>query len=150
MLIRLLPALCVPLLLAACSASPSATGGGPGAEARQPMKLPRDTVTGTLTYRERMALPAAAVVQVQLLDVSLQDVAATVIDSVTIRPNGEQVPLPFTLTYDPGRIQESNTYSLQARIRLNGQLLFVSDVAYPVITRGNPRQVPMVLRRAGK
>lgn len=150
MLSRLLPAFCVPLLLAACTASPSATTNSPGAEALQPMKLPRDTITGTVTYRERMALPAAAVVQVQLLDVSRQDVAATVIDSVIIRPNGEQVPLPFTLTYDPGRIQESNTYSMQARIRVNGQLLFLSDVAYPVITRGNPQQVQMLLRRAGK
>jgi putative lipoprotein len=77
-------------------------------------------------------------------------VAATLIDSVSIQLNGEQVPLPFTLTYDPGRIQESNTYVMQARIRANGQLLFLSDVAYPVITRGNPRQVQMLLRRAGK
>jgi putative lipoprotein len=150
MLSRLLPAFCVPLLLAACTASPSASSSSPGAEALQPMKMPRDTVTGTLTYRERMALPATAVVQVQLLDVSRQDVAATLIDSVSIQLNGEQVPLPFTLTYDPSRIQESNTYVMQARIRANRQLLFLSDVAYPVITRGNPRQVQMLLRRAGK
>ena len=150
MLFRLLPALCASLLFAACTASPSASSSSPGAEALQPMKLPRDTITGTLTYRERMALPATAVVRVQLLDVSRQDVAATVIDSVTIQLNGEQVPLSFTLTYDPGRIQESNTYVMQAGIQVNGRRLFLSDVAYPVITRGNPRQVQMLLRRAGK
>ena len=114
------------------------------------MPVPRDTVTGTLAYRERMALPAAAIVQLQLQDVSRQDVAATIIDSVTIRANGQQVPLSFALTYNPARIQESNTYAVQARILLNGQLLFVNDVSYPVITRGNPRQVQMMLRRAGK
>ncbi|QNH63425.1 YbaY family lipoprotein [Hymenobacter sediminicola] len=152
MKIRLLSAFCVPVLLAACTASPSATSsaGASAAEASQPMTVPRDTVTGTLAYRERMALPAAAIVQLQLQDVSRQDVAATIIDSVTIRPNGQQVPLSFALTYNPARIQESNTYAVQARILLNGQLLFMNDVSYPVITRGNPRQVQMVLRRAGK
>ncbi|MBC6698214.1 YbaY family lipoprotein [Hymenobacter puniceus] len=150
MLFRCLLALSVSGLLAACTTSPSATANSPGAEAMQPMKLPRDTVTGTVTYRERMALPATAVVRVHLLDVSRQDIAATIIDSVTIRPNGDQVPLPFTLTYDPGRIQESNTYIVQARIQVSGQLLFLSDVAYPVITRGNPQQAQVLLRRAGK
>ncbi|GGG47243.1 hypothetical protein GCM10011378_24290 [Hymenobacter glacieicola] len=108
----------------------------------------KDSITGTVAYRERMALSPTAVVRVQLQDASLQDVAAIVIDSVTIRPNGRQVPLPFTLRYDTARIQPNNTYTLQARITDGGRLLFRTDVAYPVLTRGNPKRVDLQLRRA--
>ena len=132
-------------LLAACTATPSSPGTA-GTAAASAVAIMKDSVTGTLAYRERIALPPDAVVHVQLLDVSRQDVAAMVIDSVTIRPNGRQVPLPFTLHYDTARIQDNATYAVQARISANGQLLFRNDVSYPVITRGNPKQVQMQLR----
>src|SRR5258708_34753519 len=41
-------------------------------------------VTGTVTYRQRIALPRQAVVQVQLLDVSKADAPAIVIAEQTI------------------------------------------------------------------
>jgi len=41
-------------------------------------------VTGTISYRERIALPADAVVLVQLRDVSLMDVTAKLISEQTI------------------------------------------------------------------
>ena len=37
-------------------------------------------VSGTVNYRERMALPPDAVVEVQLLDVSRQDAPATIVE----------------------------------------------------------------------
>lgn len=57
-------------------------------------------VSGTVTYRERSALPDDAVVRVQLADISRQDVAATTVAQATLRPAGRQVPLPFELSYD--------------------------------------------------
>ena len=135
--------------LAACTTSPT-TKATPEVGSTPPVVAPvaKDSVTGTVAYRGRIALPPAAIVKLQLQDVSRQDVAATIIDSVTIEPNGKQVPLPLTLRYDPARIQENSTYSVQARITVNGNLMFVSDVSYPVITRGNPKEVQMLLRRA--
>ncbi|WP_212590411.1 YbaY family lipoprotein [Hymenobacter gelipurpurascens] len=56
------------------------------------------------------------------------------------------MPLAFTLHYDTARIQENATYAVQARISSNGQLLFHIDVSYPVITRGNLKQVQIQLR----
>lgn len=133
-------------LLAACTTSSSSSEGGNVArQATSAVVL--DSVTGTVTYRDRSALPATAVVRVVLQDVSLQDVRAKVIDSVTLRPNGRQVPLAFSLRYDTARIAPGNTYTVQARITADGQLLYQSDVAYPVITRGNPQRVHMTLRR---
>jgi putative lipoprotein len=135
------------LWLAACTTSPTTTSPESG-NAQVSAPVVKDSVTGTVAYRERMALPPAAVVRLQLQDVSRQDVAATIIDSVTIRPNGKQVPISFTLRYDPARIQENSTYAVQARITVDGNLLFINDVSYPVITRGNSKQVQMMLRRA--
>ena len=96
-------------------------------------------VTGQVTYRQRIALPPDAVVKVQLQDVSLADAPATVIGEQIIATNGQQVPFPFEVTYDPGVIKASNTYSLRVRIEDGaGNLLFINSQAYPVITRDNP------------
>jgi putative lipoprotein len=57
-------------------------------------------VTGSVSYRERIALPPDAVIQVSLLDVSLMDVAAKLISEQTIKPR-HSVPVPFALEYHP-------------------------------------------------
>lgn len=94
------------------------------------------TVSGTVTYPERMALPDNAEVLVQLLDVSRMDVAATVIASQTILTGGRQVPLEFLLTYDLTSISERGTYAVSARITVDGRLTSISDTRYEVINNG--------------
>ena len=102
-------------------------------------------VSGTVTYRQRIALPPNAEITVKLVDVSRQDVAATELAIHTIVSGGNQVPFPFTLTYDPAAIDQRNTYAVQAQIRVDGQLTFMSMQQYPVITRGNPTTVEVVV-----
>src|SRR5258705_6386813 len=75
-------------------------------------------VTGTVTCRQRIALPRQAVVQVQLLDVSKADAPAIVIAEQTIEPKGKQVPIPFSLNYAPAQIKENYRYAVQAKILL--------------------------------
>jgi len=101
-------------------------------------------VTGTLTYRERIALPADAVITVQLRDVSLMDVAARLVSEQVISPQ-HAVPVPFTLPYDPADIDERMTYAVHATIRSGERLLFITDRIYPVLTRGQSDQVDLVL-----
>jgi putative lipoprotein len=95
-----------------------------------------------------MALPPDAVVQVQLSDVSRQDVAARVLAETTIDPAGRQVPLPFELRYDPDNIEPTHTYALRATIRSAGRLLYTTDTQAPVITQGNPAHVSLMLVRS--
>jgi putative lipoprotein len=96
------------------------------------------SVSGTVTYRERIALAPDAVVKVQIQDVSLQDVAATVMGEQVIRNPG-QVPIPYEVAYDPKEIEDNHTYAVAARIEDGGgKLLFITTQSYPVITRGNP------------
>ena len=103
-------------------------------------------VTGTVAYRERMALTPEAVVEVQLLDVSIADASAKLIAKQTIRPR-RQVPIPFELVYDPADIEERLTYVVRATIREGGQLMFTTDRSYRVLMRGHPDHVDLVLVR---
>ena len=106
-------------------------------------------VTGTVTYRERMALPPGAVVHVVLEDVSLADAPATVIAEETIQSAG-QVPVPFTLQLDPAAIDPRHHYAVRARITdAADRLYWISTDLYPVLTHGNPREVEIVVRRVG-
>ncbi len=104
------------------------------------------TVTGTVGYLERIALPPGAVMDVRLLDVSKQDVAATQISAQRIAMTG--VPQEFALSYDSAVIDPRFTYSVRADILLDGNVLFRTTQAYPVLTNGAPDHVEMTLQRA--
>lgn len=106
----------------------------------------QSTVTGTVTYRMRIALAPTAVVKVQLLDVSRADAPATVIAEQIIETKGKQVPIPFSLTYDPAQIKENMRYQVRAQIMIDGNLAFTSTQAYSVITQGNPKQVEILVQ----
>ncbi len=95
-------------------------------------------LNGTVTYRERMALPEGAVVRVRIEDVSRADAPATVIAEEDIRPV-TQVPVPFSLAYDPARIDVTHRYAVRAEIRdAAGQLLWTTTTNTPVFTQGGP------------
>jgi uncharacterized lipoprotein YbaY/heat shock protein HslJ len=103
-------------------------------------------VSGTVTYRQRIALSPTAVVEVKLVDVSRADGQAVTIAEQRIQPEGRQVPIAFELRYDPSRIQQRRRYVIQARILEDGSLRFISTDAYPVITGGNPSTVEVIVR----
>jgi uncharacterized lipoprotein YbaY len=108
---------------------------------------PKATVTGTVTYLLRMALPPNAVILVQLLDVSLADAPSKMmIGEESISLGQRQVPVPFTISYDLAKIDEKHSYSLSAKITVDGALRFVSDQSYPVVTRGNPSHAEIVVK----
>ena len=98
----------------------------------------RVKLSGQVSYLERSALPADAVLEVKLLDVSLADAPAKVLASQSVMPRG-QVPIDFTLLYDPGQIVPNNSYALQARVLQAGRLLFINTQRYAVLTRGAPK-----------
>ncbi|CAM4429898.1 YbaY family lipoprotein [Vibrio agarivorans] len=94
-------------------------------------------VTGTITYRERIALPENAVVEVTLQDVSLADAKARVLSQHRFETNGAQVPFKFELPYNVSEIDDRHRYSVSARIEVNGKLRFITDTSNPVITDNN-------------
>ena len=108
-------------------------------------RSPNASVSGTVTYRERIALTPGATLEVSLRDVSYQDAAAPLIARQTITDPG-QVPIKFKVEYNKDDIDARNTYGVSARIvESDDRLAFTNDTAYEVITRGNPSKIDMLL-----
>ena len=128
------------LFLAGCTSTQVVPSSGTGTAISK--------VTGSVTYRERIALPPSAVITVKLVDVSLADAPSVLVAEQVIRTERRQVPFEFALDYDPSRILPSHTYAVQVRIEDGGRLLFISDTMHPVITRGAPTRVDIVVRRS--
>lgn len=91
-------------------------------------------VEGSLTYRERIALPDNARITVTLSDVSKADAPAEVLSSQAFMADGKQVPFNFMLSFAKDEIIPSHTYAVSARIEANNQLMFITDTANHVIT----------------
>lgn len=91
------------------------------------------TLEGTVAYRERIALIPDALITVQIRDVSLQDAPSVAIASTEFRSEGRQVPIPFSLKYDPAKIEPRRTYSVFARIDdSSGRPLWITDTHNPL------------------
>jgi putative lipoprotein len=107
------------------------------------------TLSGTVAYRERIALPAGAIIEVKLIDVSLADAPAKTIAETTITPEG-QVPVPYTLEYNASQIEPGRSYAVQARIMLSGQLLFINTKRHTVFGHGADKTDILVERVANR
>ena len=84
------------------------------------------SISGTVTYRERLALTEGATLKVELRDTSLADAAAPLIASQTISGPG-QVPITFRVEYNEDDIDPRNTYSISASIiESDGRLAFTN------------------------
>lgn len=108
-----------------------------------------NVVSGTVTYRQRSALPPTAVITVRLVDISNQDSYAPIIAEQRIPAAGKQVPFPFDITFDRAKIADRNRYAIQAEIRDGGRLLFITDTDYSVLTQGNPRTIEVTVVPVG-
>lgn len=129
---RRLAALCaVAIMLAACGAE------GPASMAGE--EVSSATLSGTVIYRERIALPPDAVVTVRLEDTSRADAPSVVLAEQVMDTAGRSVPIAYTLEYDPAAIDPRMNYAVRAEIRDGaGQLLWISDTVHPALTRGAP------------
>jgi len=99
---------------------------------------------GEVFYLQRIALPPNAVLSVSLQDISLADAPAKVIDEQRGPVKG-QVPLPFHLSYDPAQIEPNHRYSINARIEVDGKLLFITTENHAVRLDGSDPQ-PLKVR----
>ncbi|HUP00228.1 MAG TPA: YbaY family lipoprotein [Gemmatimonadota bacterium] len=95
-------------------------------------------IQGTITYRERIMLPAGSKVVVQLIstarDADSATDSASPIAEIDFRTEGEQVPLPFTVKYDPESIGDEAALAIRARIETFGTVLF--ETPSPQFLRG--------------
>ena len=100
-------------------------------------------ITGTVSYRESDPMPPSAVVIVTLADTSVTDAAGQIGAHVIEQPR--TVPVDFSVGFDPADIIDNHSYTVEATISSGDALLWTTDTAYPVITRGNPLTADLLL-----
>jgi putative lipoprotein len=135
-------------LLNACAA-PSSTPA-PAPAPNPPAGASSLRVTGTVAYRERIALDPSAEVVVQLLDVSRMDAPSVTLAEQRIKANGKQPPFAFELKVDAARIDPRMRYAVSARILRGEQLLFINDTQYSVLTQGSGTTANLMLVRVAQ
>jgi putative lipoprotein len=74
------------------------------------MTTPLLTVSGTVLFRERVALPPGAIATVKLVDTEGEVLAASAIDA-------PGTPTEFTLSVDPGFVADPATLLIWAMLR---------------------------------
>lgn len=93
------------------------------------------TLRGHVSFRERIALPPQAVLEVRLLDVSLSDAPSKTI-AVTRVKTRHRMPIPYRLRFDADRIRRGRSYALQAHITVDGKLWFTTTTRHAIFTGG--------------
>jgi len=125
------------LLSALCGCAPKTTETPPSPD--------RTAVfAGTATYAERLTLPQDAVLEVWIADETPMALIPILAEAAFLT-DGKQVPLSFQLWYDPRRVDGTRRYTAHAVIRQDGQILYHTATAIPVLTQGNPTSVELVL-----
>lgn len=105
------------------------------------------TVSGTATFRERIALPPDAVFEVVIEDVARADAPATVIGRQRIESAG-QPPFRFSIPYKDSDVTPRGRYTVRATVRHQGRLLFTTDTITPVLD-GRNQPVELLLKKVG-
>ncbi|MFN2134653.1 MAG: YbaY family lipoprotein [Candidatus Promineifilaceae bacterium] len=105
-----------------------------------------DFVTGTLLYRERIALPPDATIVVELAYHPPEGEEPAIIGLDTFTSGGKQAPFDFSVPYERGEIDGRRNYFLQARIEHeSGKFCFQSGEPVNVITRDHPVSDVMIM-----
>lgn len=96
-----------------------------------PALADRFTLTGDVTYRERIALPEGGMLTVTLIDLTQPDRPGLSATAAIARPG--KVPLTFTLNLDTDALDATHQYALVAQIAgADGAVWFRNDEPYPV------------------
>ena len=106
-------------------------------------------ITGTVFYREKIALPDDAVLRIRLEVAAAPEMPARLVAQITVPTEGKQVPIAFELPYTAADIQSQKRYQVRVSVTSGTQTLWASRVPYPVITKGAPTKVEIELQQAG-
>jgi putative lipoprotein len=101
-------------------------------------------LNGEVFYRERVALPPNAVLEVSLVDVTRPGGLGELVASMQVRPD-RQVPIPFEIRYGDDDVDPRRSYAVRANILADGRLLFVNARQLRVLTHGHPNSVRILM-----
>ena len=102
------------------------------------------SLSGTASYRERIALPPDAVFEAVLIDAAIADAPARELGRVRLQPAG-QPPFRFSIPYSEREITPGGRYTVRATVRQGERLLFTTDTFTPVLTGGPSQPLNLVM-----
>lgn len=103
------------------------------------------TLSGTVAYREKIALPPDALVEITLEDVSLADAKAIPLGMVTVKA-ADGVPVDFEIRYDDQMVLERHRYTVRAVILVDDKAMWRSTQSFPALTNGAPETVDVLVQ----
>lgn len=106
------------------------------------------TLSGTASYRERIALPPDAVFEAVLIDAAIADAPARELGRVRLQPAG-QSPFRFSIPYRDSDVTPGGRYTVRATVRQGDRLLFTTDTFTPVLTGGPSQPLNLVMVQVG-
>lgn len=98
----------------------------------------------TVSYRERIALPPDAELDVQLLDISRADARAKLLSAQRFSMTG--VPMSVQLNYDAAMIEDRARYAVRAEIWTEDKKMFQATTTLPALGGETP-ELDIVLMR---
>lgn len=135
------------IVLSAVLALSACASGGEKAVPPEPAAQTQITVSGTVLYRERIAMPPGSMVTVRLEDTALMDAPAKLLAEQVIKPEG-QVPIPFQLLVAKEAIDARARPSLRATITSpEGRMLFTTTTHEAVDLSQDTSGRTLVLQR---
>jgi putative lipoprotein len=102
------------------------------------------TLYGTVSYRSQVTLPPYAILEVSIVDLSI-DPPANVFAITQVRTRN-RLPIPYSLNFDDTRLRHHD-YALRARILVDGKVWFASLKSYGV---HGPVQPEVVVERVAE
>ena len=101
--------------------------------------ITRQTIEVTVNYDSQLELPDGSRLAVELRDTSRQDASSLLVARQVLEDFGRP-PHKVKLEYNPQKIKDGNTYSIEVRVVDDAdRLLLHNDTALDVITQGNPK-----------
>jgi putative lipoprotein len=107
------------------------------------------TLSGEVTYNERIALPEGATLRVRLVDLTVPGSPIRVQAEAPISSPG-QVPLTFTLNFDERAIDTAHRYAIMAEIASGLELWFRNATPAGIAPLGTTEPVMVVVNFVGQ
>lgn len=101
-------------------------------------------IRGSIVYRDKSALPNDAELVLELVEISRPDRPVKIASSTTPTA-GRQVPLPFTLSFEPARTAVGGIYALHATIRYGGKTRYVTATRVNIDVNAPPVGLTMLV-----
>ena len=101
-------------------------------------------IEGVASLPGEATLSGGSIFEATLEDVSRADAPAEVLGKVELPASS--LPIHFEIPFDPSVVAPERTYSVRARIFVDGRLAWTSDRVHRVLTRGAGHSVEMTLK----